>query len=416
MVFLSGRRALKVFVCFAAAYLLSYAFRAVNAVIAPDLMHDAGLSNADLGLLSSAYFVGFASLQLPLGIWLDKYGPRRTEATLLLFAVAGSAIFALSSSLLWLWIARALIGVGVSGCLMASFKAYRLWFPAERQSQLTSWMLVAGTTGVLTTTVPVAAVMPLLGWRGIFWIMALLILLAAAAIYFFLKDVEHDLQRPAPANAAQSPGGYGLIFGNPYFRRIALLGLINHGTFLALQTLWAGPWMATVLGMDQKQVAEILFIFNLTLMFGYVALGWWGPRYVAHIDGSGWPVITTVAVGLGCGLLAQLGILTMTAPWAWILWLVLGLCVTVTTLLQSHLGLSFPVSLSGRANSAYNLAVFGGAFLAQWGIGVLIDQFKQHGASATGAMQGAFAVCLALQAGSLVAFVLNRARRGAAHT
>ena len=416
MQFLSGMRAFKVFACFAGGYLLSYAFRAVNAVIAPELMHDAGLSNADLGLLSSAYFVGFASLQLPLGIWLDKYGPRRTEATLLLFAAAGSAIFAMSSSLVWLWIARALIGVGVSGCLMASFKAYRLWFPAERQSQLSSWMLVAGTTGVLTTTVPVAAVMPLIGWRGVFWIMALLILVAAAAIYFLLAQVEHDMRRPAAIDSNSSGDGYRQIFGDPYFRRIAFLGLINHGSFLALQTLWAGPWMATVLGMDQKQVAEILFIFNLTLMFGYVALGWWGPRYVANVSGRGWPVITTVAVGLAGGLLVQLGILTITASWAWLLWLLLGLCVTVTTLLQSHVGLSFPVTLSGRANSAYNLSVFLGAFLAQWGIGVVIDQFRQHGYSATGAMQGAFAVCLALQAASLIAFVVNRAQRGQART
>src|ERR1035437_641983 len=126
--FLAGPAAARVFLCFAAAYVLSYAFRSINAVIAPALMQDLGLSNADLGLLTSAYFISFACVQLPLGVWLDKYGPRRTEAALLILAAAGAAVFAMSTSLLSLWIGRALIGAGVSSCLMASFNAYRVWF------------------------------------------------------------------------------------------------------------------------------------------------------------------------------------------------------------------------------------------------------------------------------------------------
>ena len=143
--FLDGTLALRVFLCFAGGYFLSYAFRSINAVIAPALLAELGLSNADLGLLSSAYFISFASLQLPLGIWLDKYGPRKTESALLLIAAAGAAIFASSSTLAGLWLGRALIGAGVSSCLMAPLKAYRLWYAPERQGQLSSWMLVAGT-------------------------------------------------------------------------------------------------------------------------------------------------------------------------------------------------------------------------------------------------------------------------------
>ena len=134
--YLHGRLGMRVVMVFAAAYFLSYAFRAINAVIAPALMADLQLSNADLGLLSSAYFAGFACLQLPLGVWLDKYGPRRTESALLAFAALGAAIFASSDTLLGVWIGRALIGVGVSACLMAAFKAFRVWYPPERQSQL----------------------------------------------------------------------------------------------------------------------------------------------------------------------------------------------------------------------------------------------------------------------------------------
>jgi predicted MFS family arabinose efflux permease len=234
-------------------------------------------------------------MQLPLGIWLDKYGARKIQTALLLFAAADAAIFAMSTSLSGLWIGRALIGVGVSSCLMAPFKAYRQWYAPERLSQLTSWMLVAGISGALAATIPVTTAMPLVGWRGVFWIMAGLILPAATAIFFLLRKVEKEaagqanaaLKAAAPIAAAaqgdlsQRQDDYGRIFGSPYFRRLALLGTINHGTFIALQTLWAGPWMITVLGMSKEQTAQILFIFNFCLMLAYLGLSWWAPRHVS---------------------------------------------------------------------------------------------------------------------------------------
>src|SRR5207244_2040847 len=160
-------------------------------------------------------------------IWLDKYGPRRTEAALLLFAAAGAAVFATSTSLAGLWMGRALIGAGVSACLMAAFKAYRQWFAIEQQSQLASWMLVAGTGGALSATVPVTMALPLIGWRGVFWIVSIMLLLVAAALFFLLKEIElGDLPPRAHADAAQpDAGGYRRIFGSAYFWRMGLLGM-----------------------------------------------------------------------------------------------------------------------------------------------------------------------------------------------
>ena len=421
--YLDGALALRAFLCFAGGYFLSYAFRSINAVIAPALLSELGLSNADLGLLSSAYFVSFASLQLPLGIWLDKYGPRKTESALLLVAAAGAAIFASSSTLAGLWLGRALIGAGVSSCLMAPLKAYRLWYAPERQGQLASWMLVAGTSGALAATIPVTSAMPLIGWRGVFWIMAGLILLASAAIFLLLKKVEAEVSTQADANAAANPGtvnasatnpavsgGYRHIFGNPYFRRLALVGMVNHGSFLALQTLWAGPWMVTVLGMSKAHTGQILFAFNFCLLLAYLALGWWAPRHVSHDGRLGWPVLRVVTLGLIGTIVAQAAILAVTAPWAWSLWLVLAVFVTVTTLVQAQVSLSFTVAQSGRANSAYNLMLFIGAFAAQWGIGLAIDVIAARGVSQADAMRIAFALVLMLQAGAVLAFALNRAQ------
>lgn len=411
---LRGALAARVFLCFALGYLLSYALRSINAVIAPSLLADVGLSNSDLGLLSSAYFVSFASVQLPLGIWLDKYGPRRTESALLLVAALGAVVFATSTSLTGLWIGRALIGVGVSACLMGAFKAYRQWFAPEQQSQLASWMLVAGTAGALTATVPVSMALPLIGWRGVFWIIAALILLAAAAIFFLLRDVERRFagERSQTGAASGNDGGYRSIFGSAYFWRMGFLGLVIHGIFLALQTLWAGPWMTTVLGKTPQQAGQILFALNFVLMLSYLALGWAGPRLVAR----GLNAHRLIGIGVGGIVLAQVAMLLTSSEHAWLLWLLLAMCVPVTTLVQSQVALAFPASLAGRANTAYNLQLFIGATVAQWGMGLLTDAFKLHGATASGAFRAALAILIVLQAAALAQFLFSRAQPATSHS
>ena len=415
--YLEGKAGYRAVLIFAAAYVLSYAFRAINAVIAPALMEDLQLSNADLGLLTSAYFLGFASMQLPLGSWLDKYGARRTESALLLFAAAGAAIFAMSSTLTGLWIGRAMIGVGVSSCLMAPLKAYRVWYPAERQSQLGSWMLVFGTCGALTTTMPVAAIIPIISWRGVFWIMSGLILLATALLFFKLKPIETEInarqlasQRDnATSDTASLATGYRAIFASPYFRRMALLGAIHQGGFMAMQTLWAGPWMVRVLGLSLDQTSQVLFLFNFTLLLSYLVLSWWAPRYVSFNDKPGIPVLKAVSIGLAGAVIVQALMVFYVTSWSWILWVPFAILVTVTTLAQMHVSLAFPPQQAGRANSAFNLTLFIGAFSIQWGIGLLIDLFMLQGWSQSDAMRLSWGLYVLLQLAVLIVFVKSRA-------
>ncbi len=312
-------------------------------------------------------------------------------------------MFASADSLAGLWIGRALIGVGVSACLMAAFKAFRQWYAPEQQSQLASWMLVAGTSGALVATLPVTIALPHIGWRGVFWIVAALLLVAAAALFFFLRDVERAW--PAPRMDSGS-GGYGRIFGSAYFWRLGVAGLLIHGIFFALQTLWAGPWMITVLGKTQAQTGQILFYFNLVLLLSYVALGWAAPRMMQR----GWNPHRVIGAGLG-GMVAMLAlILPTSSPHGWLLWIPLAMCVPLTTLLQAQAGLAFPASMAGRANTAYNMMLFIGAFAAQWGFGVVIDVAARAGATQPEAFRSALAVALALQAAALAYFVFSRAQ------
>lgn len=418
-IYLQGRAATRVVLVFGLAYFLSYAMRAINAVIAPALSADLHLTNADLGLLSAAYFMGFGLMQLPIGVWLDRHGPRRTESALLLFGALGAAIFAASDTLLGVWIGRALIGVGVSACLMAAFKAFRVWYPPERQSQLGSYMLVMGTAGALSATVPVALLLPVVGWRTIFFCVAAALLLAAWVLFSRLRGVEqsmpmHDPVRSPTGNAAPTTAsissagdapGYGAIFADPYFRRMALLGAVHQGGFMALQSLWAGPWMMTVLGMSVEQTSQVLFLFNLALLVAYLGLSWWAPRYVAYGQRAGLPVLRVVAVGLSISVLVQALMVLLPYQSSWWLWIVFAIVITVTTLSQTHVSLAFPTALVGRANSAFNLTLFVGAFSVQWGIGLLVDLFVAQGWQSATAMRMAVACYLLLQVFALWRFM-----------
>lgn len=417
-VYLQGRTATRVVLVFGLAYFLSYAMRAINAVIAPALSADLQLSNADLGLLSAAYFMGFGMMQLPIGVWLDRHGPRRTESALLLFGAVGAAIFACSHTLLGVWVGRALIGVGVSSCLMAAFKAFRVWYPAERQSQLGSWMLVIGTSGALSATVPVAMLLPLIGWRNIFFGVAGALLMAAWVLFSRLRDVEQAMSaahtKPVSSTAAADPAantsasdepGYAAIFSDPYFRRMALLGAVHQGGFMALQSLWAGPWMMTVLGMSIEQTSHVLFLFNLSLLIAYLGLSWWAPRYVAYGQRRGLPALRVVAIGLSLSVLLQGLMVLLPYPQSWWLWVPFAVVITVTTLGQTHVSLAFPTALVGRANSAFNLTLFVGAFSLQWGIGLLLDWFVALGWRNADAMRMAFACYVLLQVFTLWQFL-----------
>jgi MFS family permease len=396
MAYLTGRPALTVFGWFSCAYFLSYALRSVNAVIAPDLVAQFGLSHAQLGALSAAYFLAFAMMQLPLGVCLDRFGSRRTDASLLLVSALGCVVFALAANPAALWIGRALIGAGVCGALMSALKGYRFWYPPGRQSQLAAWMLVVGTGGALLATVPVELALPLLGWRGVFGIAALLLVGTAAGIWFGVpRDEERSL---APPSASQSIwAGYGQVFREPYFWRWGLAAVTMQSNFVALQSLWAGPWFTQVLGMSPKGAAAALFAFNAVLLVGFLGLGWIAPRF----ERRGFTVLQVVGAGsvLFIGLQAVIAFVHM--PWAWLLWLPLGVVSTCYTLVQTHVAMTFPPALTGRAFTAFNLLIFSGIFLCQWLFGVSLDLFRASLGSEVAAFQATLLVWVAVQAGAL---------------
>jgi hypothetical protein len=228
-------------------------------------------------------------------------------------------------------------------------------------------------------------------------------------LFFFLRPVEHARASPIASTHAGAQG-YRSIFADPYFRRMGMLGLVMQGIFVALQTLWAGSWMVSVLGMSKAESAQALFMLNFVLLLGYLALGWWAPRYVAAPGKAGWPVPKVVSIGLAGFLLTQLAMLSTQASWSWLLWLLMALFYTVLTLVQTHVCLTFPVALAGRVSTAYNLLMFIGAFISQWGIGIVIDFFRGLAWSDASAIRGSFALCLSVQLVVYLLFVTSKAK------
>jgi MFS family permease len=373
---------------YAAGYFLSYGLRSVNAVIAPDLMREMNVSAAGLGLLTSAYLLAFGLFQLPLGLLLDRFGPRRVEAALLLVAAAGCALFGLGQSLESLAVARALIGLGVSACLMGSFKAFSQWFPVERLPALTATIMVAGGLGALSASLPVAAALPLLGWRGVFFLCAGLLVLTAAIL---MRVPDQPVHGPH-ATLAQQIRSLGHIYTSRHFWRFAPQGCLIVGGYMAIQGLWVVPWLMEVNGTSRTTAAEILFLLGVAMLAGFVFVAtcstWLARRGV--------PPMTLLTGGMGLALLVELCLVMNLAAPA-LLWPLLGVSFSLGNIAYSQLTASFPVSISGRVNTALNLMVFIGAFGLQWGFGTAVEAFAASGLSRADAFRMTLGTLLVLQ-------------------
>jgi len=383
---------LRIYFAFAAGYLLSYLYRTVNAVISPDLSRELGLNPSSLGLLTSAYFLAFAAMQIPVGILLDRYGPRRVEPVLLAVAACGAALFAASDTIAGLTVARAVIGAGVCACLMAPLKAIAAWYPADRQASYAGWIMVAGGVGALVATVPVELALRVTNWRTMFFLLSAITLVVAVFIYLRVPDID----KPAHSGGIEAQlAGVRDVVMHPRFWWIAPLGGLAMGSFMAIQGLWAVPWMMEVQGMSRAQAADYLLVMNAVIMVGYFAIGLFGTHlarrgiHARHMFGTGFALN-----------LAALAAIELRLPGALLWWSLYGLGAASNVLGFTALNEGFPRALTGRTNTALNLFMFGGSFAVQWGIGLVVDAARvAYGLDTAGGLRVAFAavsVCYAL--------------------
>ena len=377
-----------IYFAFAAGYLLSYLYRTVNAVISPELSRDLALNPSSLGLLTSAYFIGFAAMQIPVGILLDRYGPRRVEPVLLAVAAGGAALFAFAETLTGLAVARALIGAGVCACLMAPLKAIAAWYPADRHASYSGWIMVAGGVGALATTVPLEFALKFMHWRGVFVGLSAVTLAVALAIWWRVPDIEKPVDS---GGLATQFAGVRRVFVHARFWWLAPVAGFAMGSFMAIQGLWAVPWLMDVEGSTRATAANHLLAMNAVIMLGYALLGFFGTR-LAH---RGVHARHLFAAGFAVNVVA-LALIVLRVPGSYVWWSLFGLGAAVNVLAFTVLNEGFGRELAGRTNTTLNLLMFTGSFVTQWGIGVVVDAARTFYALDTAdALRVAFTIVLA---------------------
>ena len=399
-----GRIMLLVLLPFGSGYFLSYLFRAVNAVVAPDLVRDIELSASSLGLLTAAYLFAFAAFQLPLGILLDRFGPRRVQTGLLLTAGIGALLFSLAESEVALIAARAMIGLGFAGGLMASFKAVAEWAPPGRMPLLNSWVMAFGGIGVIAASTPADLAMQAFGWRAVFVALAAVTVLVALAIWTIVPR-----RGEARHASGETFGGQlkalGQIYSDREFWRVVPVIAATCGSHIAIQTLWAGPWLADVGGLERDMVALTLTLMAVSFTIGILgggALADWVRRF-------GHGPLTIMSVATAIYIVSVAGLLVLPATWLLPLWIVFAATGQLGVLGYPHLSEYFGTALAGRAGTAVNLLVFGTAFAIQYGIGGVLDLWPGEGGYPPEAYATAFGIVLGLIVVSFAWMLLGKA-------
>lgn len=405
-----------IFTLFAAGYFLSFCFRSVGPLIAPDLMRELDLDAGQLGLLASVYFLTFTLAQPVIGIAMDRHGPARINAALFVIAAAGAIVFAAAETAAMLALGRALIGLGVSGALMTPMKALVLWYPPQQRDAWSSAMMAVGGMAAMMASVPAELAMRSIGWRGLFWVLGAASALVAAALWWRLAGLhagenrsqshssKQDAADAAPPASAPA-GGYRTIFTSRIFIAYAPLAMFSSGGAAAVQSLWAGPWLMQAAGHSRASAAQVLLLYGLALFTGYVITAVVSTRLNA-IPGAPRRLYIG-ALGLAYSALAAI----ISNAWpasAWP-WFAYGLTVGTGMLAYPALTRAFPAAIAGRVVTAYNMVMFASAFVLQWAMGALIQAQINNGAVTLAAYQVGFGALLVLQVLALLWFgVMSR--------
>ncbi len=398
---LPKNQAITIFIVFAFGYFLSCLLRAITATLSPILTSEFDLLAADLGLLAGGYFFGFACMQIPLGYLLDKFGPKKIISSFLLIAFIGTSSFALSQSFSGLFISRILIGIGVSACLMAPLTGYRIWFAENLQQRANSWMLMIASLGFLSSTLPVQLLLPSFGWRWIFGGIAILILVSIFLILIFIPKWSHQEEINSAKKLEQS-GTLAEVWKSKFFISVIPMGLFNYGGLMAIQTLWAGPWMIRVAGYTPIESATGLFWINITMLFSFFIWGYFLPK----INVLGFGASKILKFGLPVSFIVMFIIIILgnkAGAFYLTLFILSSIFLSVT---QPAVGLSFPSHLAGKALTSFNLLIFSGTFIMQWLIGLIIDYVKILGHSEVLGFKIAFSVFLFLSLASYFFFII----------
>ncbi|MFM0379476.1 MFS transporter [Paraburkholderia strydomiana] len=391
---------LRVFLLFSAGYFVSYVFRGVNLGFAPFITHDLGLSAADLGVLTSLYFLGFAGAQIPAGVLLDHFGPRRVTAVTLLFAAVGIWVFGAAHSLGMMMAGRLLIGVGVSVCLGAAFKALAQHFASGRLPLMNGLVMAIGGFGGVMVGSPLTWVLTFSSWRSVCVGLGLMTVAVAIAQWMLLPETNET--RHQASIGAQFQGTLHIL-RSATFWKIASFSVVTQGVFYAMQSLWVGAWLRDVQGFEPKEAAALVSILGFAMMAGCVGFG----AAARSLERRGVSLYAFCGIGMALYVLTQV-LIVFNAPLpASLLWAAYGIFGGTGILTYAVMARSFPAQMTGRVNTTLTLIIFLLIFGFQIGVGAVLSHWPASGGHYPAAAHlAAWGILIAFQVLSAVWYVI----------
>ncbi len=391
----------------AAANVMNQAARMVMAIVGPVIAVELDLSAVELGVLAASLFAAYAATQLPLGVALDAFGARRVQTVLMLLTAVGFAIFALSPGFAGLVAARIVLGIGISAGLMAVIKAHAEWFERNRVAHVTGIATAVGALGSALTTSPVQAMLPVLGWRGVFWGLCLLALVVAAWIFLLVPDKPRVLG-PARALRGDIALSGRILVSRTFWRfapAVATLSMFN----FAYLGLWAGPWLRDVAGMDGPARAGVLFVYTFAMVVGSMLAG----SAASRANAAGLPPFFIPIVSLAGMVLLQAGLMLQPRQPSVVLVLWLAIAVFGAAGPAGYIVLCqmFPPEQTGRVSTAVNMLTLGAAFLVQAAIGWILDLWPRTASDGWNPDGYSWALALSAALQALAALAMATAQR-----
>lgn len=362
---------LAVFLPFALAYFYSYLVRNLNATLSATLTNAFDLSKAQLGAMTAAYFLSFTLAQVPMGLAMDRFGPRRIQSLLYTVAALGCACFALADGFAMLTLGRFLIGIGVAGGLMCGLKALSLWFARDRLYFLNNLMLAFGGLGAMAATVPIQWLDAHVPWPMIFWGLCALALLVPASLLLVTPE------KPQLVRHGNVLNGLWTIARQPAFVYLVPGMCFGMASGMAIQSLWMGPWIDDMLSVTAVTKGWILLTINAFFVITALGLGW----FTALLARLGLRTEAVMIGGLAIGG-ASLVALTLLPPW-----LGVGLfALTITMqnacfLIYAYMTHRLGAQMAGRSNALINTTLFAGVWAILSLLGVVIDTVTASGGS-----------------------------------
>ncbi|MGV3654216.1 MAG: MFS transporter [Noviherbaspirillum sp.] len=399
----------RVFALFACGYFISYAFRGVNLGFAPYLTAELGVTAADLGLLTSLYFLGFAGAQIPAGMLLDRYDARRACAALMLVAAAGAVMYGAAQDLQGLMAGRLLIGIGLSVCLGGAYKALAQWFEMRRLPLVNGLTVAVGGMAGVAMGSPMLWLLELTDWRNVSFGLAGLTVAVALAIWL---GVPRERETARPIDLRSQFAGLRQIWGSLAFWKTGVAASLNQGIFFAMQTLWVAPFVRDVNGVGIEEAGFLVSLLGIAMVAGSFVFGLFARRF----ERLGVSLATQCGAGIAVFILVQAAIMARLPLPLWLLWSAYGFFGSSGLLGYALVARGFAPHLLGRANTSFTLLIFLLVFVCQLGIGAVLDLWPARaGGYPPAAHLSAWGVLVALQVLSLAWYFLP-ARRGTART